>query len=124
MIFSYCTKKEHGEGTRINKGGAKYKFKMKGKPEYAKLDTYVYGPLASSGEAIATYSSLINNNLMNPIQLKMDRASMEGSKSDQPPYEPLCKFGLKGETDGVTPGVGGSSCALSVDTREYGFGAP
>ena len=77
-------------------------FKMKGKAEYAKLDTYVYGPLASSGEAIATYSSLINNNLMNPIQLKMDRDSMEGSKSDQPPYEPLCKFGLKGVTNGVT----------------------
>ena len=79
-----------------------YTFMMKGKADYAKLDAYVYGPLASSGEAIATYSNLINNNLMNPIQLKMDRDSMEGSKSDQPPYEPLCKFGLKGEADGVT----------------------
>ena len=77
-------------------------FRVAGKLDYIKLDTYIFGPLASAGESLMTFSNLVNDGLMSPIQLTMDRASLDAAAAAPPVYtpsaEPTCKFTLQGAT--------------------------
>ena len=73
-------------------------FRVAGKLDYIKLDTYIFGPLASAGESLMTFSNLVNDGLMSPIQLTMDRASLDAGAAAPPPPEPTCKFTLEGAT--------------------------
>lgn len=79
----------------------KVSFTIKGKLDYEKLDSYVYGPLANAGDAIQVFSTLINDGLMAPIELQMDRAGMEKVSSAPPSAPANCILSLTGESEGV-----------------------